>query len=306
MPQVADQPIPAKRGSSLTWFYIAIGVVIALALFGFWFWRTWTVWWFDADEAKRRQVEAAAKLDVPVEKVVDLGDGVKLELVLIPAGRFRMGVQAGEDDDQILGHQWVQITKPFYMGKYEVTQEQFEKVMGANISFCKGARNPVENVSWKDCQDFLKKLNDLGKDPCRFRLPTEAEWEWACRAGTRTRFYSGDDEGALGEYAWCDANSGNTTHPVGEKKPNAWGLYDCHGNVMEWCGDWYEEYVHGWKPKADPTGPMRTRSSVVDVRVSRGGCWKTDACYCRSAYRHVIFPSPYNGLRVVLSLSRTP
>ena len=299
MSELTGQPV-AKPGRSLIGFYVALGVVVALALFGGWFWRTWTVWWFDADEAKRRQAEAAARLGVPVEKSVDLGGGIKLELVLVPAGRFKMGSptdEKGRDDNETL--HWVAITRPFYIGKYKMTQEQWEKVMGANPSNFKGAKNPVENVSWDGCQGFLKKLNGMGVEEGQFRLPTEAQWEWACRAGTRTRFCSGDADESLPDYAWFDANSGNTTHPVGEKKPNAWGLFDMHGNTWEWCGDWYGESGGGWVPQHDPAGP-----ATGSDRVLRGGSWNHSPGRCRSAFRHRVNSAYWNGggvdLRVVL------
>jgi len=277
-PEPAVNPQP---GRSLTGFYVAVCVVVALGLFGGWFWKTWYVWWFDAEEARRRQVEAATRLGVPVEKAVDLGDGVKLELVLVPAGRFRMGSPAkeawrGDDEKQ----HWVMITRSFYIGKHEVTQEQWQKVMGTNPSSFKGAKNPVEQVSWDDCQEFLKELDGLGKEQGQFRLPTEAEWEWACRAGTRTRFCSGDADEALADYAWFDANAGNSTHPVGTRKPNAWGLCDMHGNVWEWCGDWYGESGGGWAPQQDPAGP-----ASGSLRVLRGGSGGDPPLVCRSAVR---------------------
>jgi len=309
-----EPAVNPDHGRSLTGFYVAIGILLALGLLGAWMWVAWNRWWFDAGEAQRRQAEAAARLGLPVEKVVDLGGGVKLELVLIPAGRFRMGSQAGQDDPQRVGHQWVLITKPFYIGKYEVTQEVWQKVMGTNPSVDRGAKNPVEEVSWDDCQEFLKKLNALphphpspfgrgSKGEGLFRLPTEAEWEWACRAGTKTRFCFGDEESGLADYGWYDGNSGSTMHPVGAKKPNAWGLYDCHGNVWEWCGDWCDEYSHGWWPKADPTGPPTGAG-----RVSRGGSWGSNAVACRSAVRYCCHPSYrlYVGFRLVVSSSRTP
>jgi len=293
------QPAPAQPGRSLTGFYVAVCVVIALGLFGAWFWQAWTVWWFDADEARRRQVEAAARLGVPVEKVVDLGDGVKLELVLVPGGRFRMGSPAKEKDREGNEAQhWVVITRPFYVGKYEVTQEVWEKVMGANPSMFKAAKNPVEMVTWEDCQEFLKKLNGLGKEQGQFRLPTEAEWEWACRAGTRTRFCFGDADGVLADYAWFDANSGGTTHPVGTKKPNAWGLFDMHGNVWEWCGDWYGEDYYAKSPRYDPTGP-----ATGSERALRGGAWIIFPAYCRSSDRGGSTPANWVhnlGFRVVV------
>ena len=316
MTEPADQPVPEKRSRSLTGFYVAVCIIIALGLFGAWFWRTWTVWWFDAGEARRRQAEAAAQLGLPVEKAVDLGDGVKLELVLIPAGRFRMGSPAKEKDREGNEAQhWVMITRLFYMGKHEVTQEQWEKVMGTDPSNFKGAKNPVDNVSWNHCQDFLKKLNALvvalphphpsptgrgSKGEGLFRLPTEAEWEYACRAGTQTRFCAGDADGALADYAWFEANSGITEHPVGEKKPNAWGLHDMHGNVWEWCADWYAYDYYAKNPKDNPTGPAAGEDHVL-----RGGGWNYNPAYCRSAYRRTV-SNPrtsmydyYFGFRVV-------
>ncbi len=305
MPEPADQPdLHAKPRRGLTGFYAAMGVLLALGLLGAWLWTAWNNWWFEAGEARRQQAEAARQLGLPVEKVVDLGGGVELVLVLVPAGRFRMGVQAGENDDLNVGRQWALITGPCYIGKHEVTQEQWEKVMGTNPSSFKGPKLPVECVSWDDCQEFLNKLNGLEKGPGRFRLPTEAEWEWACRAGARTRFCFGDADARLGEYAWYDANSGGKTHPVGEKQPNAWGLHDCHGNVWEWCGDWYDGYAQGWRPRTDPTGPPSGT-----CRVLRGGSWSNNPGYCRSSSRPAATPDlrdDHVGLRVVVSSSRTP
>ena len=156
----------------------------------------------------------------------------------------------------------VRITKPFYLGKYLVTQEQWEAVMGSNPSEFKGPKNPVEMVSWEDCQQFLGKLNAKSSSGAsKFQLPSEAQWEYACRAGSKTKYCFGDDESKLGEYAWYDANSGNTTHPVGGKKPNAWGLYDMHGNVCEWCQDWWGRDYYAKSPADDPTGLPRARTA---------------------------------------------
>jgi len=276
-----DAP-PSKDDRSLTGFYVAICILLGLVCLGTWIWTLIPKWPFDAAEARRRQVEASERLGLPVEKTVDLGDGVVMELVLIPAGSFKMGSpdnEAGRAGREGPGHR-VRITRAFYIGKHEVTQEVWEKVMGNNPSNFKGAKNPVECVSWDDCQEFLKKLNALGKERGQFRLPTEAEWEYACRAGTRTRFCSGDADAGLADYAWFDVNSGSTTHPVGTKKPNAWGLFDCHGNVWEWCADWYEEAYYGKSPKDDPTGP-----AVGSARVLRGGAWNGNPGGCRSACR---------------------
>ena len=231
------------------------------------------------------------------ETALNLGNGVKLEMVLIPAGEFLMGSpDSGADSDEKPQHR-VRITKPFYFGKYLVTQEQWQAVMESNPSHFKGPKNPVECVSWDDCQEFLEKLNaKIGVQGGKFALPTEAQWEYACRAGSTTRYCFGDGESALGEYAWYNGNSGNTTHPVGEKKPNAWGLYDMQGNVWEWCADWCGAY--GTEAVADPTGPVGG-----SFRVVRGGGWGGPAGDCRSAYRDWIRPG-YRALGLGLRVSR--
>ncbi|MGA2032296.1 MAG: formylglycine-generating enzyme family protein [Thermoguttaceae bacterium] len=212
---------------------------------------------------------------------VDLGGGVKLEMVLIPAGEFLMG--SPDSDSNALGNEKpqhrVRITKPFYLGKYPVTQEQWEAVMGNNPSHFKGPKNPVEQVSWDNCQQFCVKLTaKVGGG--RFSLPTEAQWEYACRAGSTTRYCYGDDESGLGEYAWYANNSSSSTHPVGEKKPNAWGLYDMYGNVWEWCADWCDGGYYAGSPRDDPPG-----AAAGWDRVLRGGSWLHPAWYCRSAFR---------------------
>ncbi len=171
----------------------------------------------------------------------------------------------------------VSITRGFEMGKYEVTQAQWEKVMGDNPSRFKGANLPVENVSWDDVQKFIHALN-ARNDGYVYRLPTEAEWEYACRAGT-----AGDFAGSLDEMGWYMSNSGSQTHPVGTKKPNAWGLYDMHGNVLQWCQDWYGDYPGG--KVVDPQGPGSGSNRVI-----RGGSWGSDATNCRSAARHRYSP----------------
>jgi len=201
---------------------------------------------------------------------VALGGGVTLELVHVPAGTF-MIVDTGLPERP--KHE-VTITRPFYLGKYEVTQEQWEAVMGENPSDNTAPKNPVGNVSWDDCQAFLAKLNEQSGDPRRpFCLPTEAQWEYACRVGSATKYSFGDDDTALGEHAWCADNSGGVPHPVGEKLPNAWGLHDMLGNVWEWCADWYEYDYCEVGLLEDPTGPPSGTA-----RLYRGG-----GCYLRPA-----------------------
>ena len=234
---------------------------------------------------------------------VDLGGRVKLELVLIPAGGFWMGSPYSEGDvrpfDRETPQHQVRITKPFFLGKYPVTQEQWETVMGTNPSRFKGPKNPVENVSWDDCQAFLRKLNaKKGEHRGNFILPTEAQWEYACRAGSTTRYYFGDDVGRLGEYAWYDMNSSQKTHPVGEKKPNAWGLYDMLGNVGQWCLDDTTRY--GGLLAIDPTGPTMGLS-----RASRGRSWSSPARHCRCAARDQALPD-YRNMDQGFRVARVP
>jgi len=207
--------------------------------------------------------------------------------VLIPAGTFIIGSPENEPKRWVheTQHQ-VTISHPFYMQTTPVTQGQWQKVMGNNPSYFKGDDNlPVETVSWSNVQEFIGRLNrQEGTD--KYRLPTEAEWEYACRAGSTTVYCFGDDPGRLGEYAWYNDNSERTTHPVGGKKPNTWGLYDMHGNVWEWVKDLYGDYPSG--SVTDPEG-----SSEGSARVHRGGSWYYNARYCRSAYRNFYDP----GLR---------
>ena len=235
----------------------------------------------------------------PKELTVDLGKGVKLEMVLIPAGEFLMGSPDSDKDAsfQEKPQHRVRITKPFYLGKYKVTQEQWEAVMGSNPSHFKGPKNPVEQVSWDDCQQFLGKLNaKFAAEGGKYQLPSEAQWEYACRAGSKTRYSFGDDETRLGDHAWIRKNWGGNTHPVGEKKPNAWGLYDMHGNVCELCQDWFKDGYYKESPVDDPMG-----AATGLYRVLRGGSWHCPAGHCRSANRRRILPGlPCNnlGLRV--------
>jgi len=234
------------------------------------------------------------------ELILDLGGGVTMKLVLIRPGKFMMGSPVTEKDrfDNEGPQHEVSISKPFYMGVTEVTQAQYEAVMGTNPSHFKGATNPVETVSWNDATKFCKKLSKKTRQAVR--LPTEAEWEYACRAGTTTRFSFGDEDGALGDYAWHNDNSGDTTRPVGQKKPNAWGLFDMFGNMWEWCADWYGDYPKG--AATDPQGPASGAYHVF----RGGGVLGSPELYCRSAARLDIAGNldyAYGGFRVVVSVS---
>jgi formylglycine-generating enzyme required for sulfatase activity len=255
----------------------------------------------------------------------DLGGGVQLEMVEIPAGEFLMGSpesEAGRRADE--GPQRRVSVPRFYMGRFEVTQAQWQQLMGDNPSGFKGSDRPVEQVSWNDAQEFCQKLSQ--KTGKKYRLPSEAEWEYACRAGTTTQYYFGDDANKLGNYAWFGDNSGgrqidtlklwkdlnedgnkylaklqennNQTHPVGYFVANGFGLHDMHGNVWEWCQDpYYENY------KGAPTdGSARVRNA--EYRLLRGGSWFYYAQGCRSAFRTGYRPDNryfINGFRLVCS-----
>ena len=239
--------------------------------------------------------EAQAKPELPKALSLPIGKGVKMDFVLIPPGTFWMGTEKG-DSWKGPAHQ-VTIRKTFYMGVYEVTQAQWKAVMVDNPSSRQGDDLPVVEVSWEDCRAFLDQLNEMFAGVFTFRLPTEAEWEYACRAGTKTAYSFGDDEAALGEYAWYVANSEGRMHPVGQKKPNPWGLYDMHGNVSEFCSDWY----HGGylaSAATDPTGP-----TTGTTRVHRGGSYLEKGWHCLSEHRGWAFPFHRQwgdfGLRVV-------
>ena len=206
---------------------------------------------------------------------------IGMNFVRIPADEFMMGSEEADDEKPV--HK-VKISKPFYLGTYPVTQAEWKEVMGNNPSQFKGDDLPVEKVSWDDVQEFIEKLNEKeGTD--KYRLPSEAEWEYACRAGTTTRYSFGDSESKLGDYAWYDDNSGSKTHPVGLKLPNRWGLYDMHGNVWEWTQDkWHRDY------DGAPTDGSAGESGDGANRVLRGGSWGSSARGCRSASRYRVGP----------------
>jgi formylglycine-generating enzyme required for sulfatase activity len=238
-------------------------------------------------KASQLQSDSARKVGVPVAKELDLGGGITIKLVLIPAGKFMMC--DGKDRHEVT------LSKPFYMGVTEVTQAQYEAVTGTNPSKFKGPTNPVEMICWNDATEFCKKLSEKTRQAVR--LPTEAEWEYSCRAGTATAYSFGDADSALGDYAWSIANGGGTTHPVSQKKPNPWGLYDMHGNVWEWCADWFGDYPKGMV--TDPQGPASGK-----IRVMRGGSWHDDKC--RSANVNPRAPDlrvDHYGIRVVVPVS---
>ena len=212
------------------------------------------------------------------------------KMVFIPPGTFRMGSPTNEVDrrDDEEPQTDVTISRGFWMGKYEVTQGEYIAVIGSNPSLNTGDPDqPVEAVSWSDATNYCYRLAvqeaAAGRIPanCAYRLPTEAEWEYSCRAWTSTRFSYGDDPDYtnLANYAWYVDNGGNTTHPVGQKLPNAWGLYDMNGNVWEWCQDRHGTYPGG--SALDPEGPAE-----ASLRVIRGGCWSSKPSFCRSAFRY--------------------
>ena len=236
----------------------------------------------------------------------DFTNSLGMKFVWIPPGNFMMGSPKEEKlpNDNQTQHK-VTLTKGFYMGVYTVTQEQWKEIMGKNPSFFKGEKNlPVEQVSWDDCQDFIKKLRE--KDKKAYRLPTEAEWEYSCRAGTKTPFHFGEtisteQANYNGDFTYGNGKKGvyrKKTTPVGSFPANAWGLHDMHGNVWQWCQDWYGDYPQ--KDVVDPTGPEKGQ-----YRVLRGGSWHFSPEYCRSAIR--VRDEPGNrsnnyGLRVCFCL----
>lgn len=244
-------------------------------------------------------------------KKLDLGDKVTMNLVLIPAGHFDMGSPGPERPDLAAEQpqRRVRITKPFYMGVTEVTQQQYMAIMDNNPSHFPGVDNPVETVSWHDAVAFCRKLSQkAGKT---VRLPTEAEWEYACRAGSATIFCFGDDETKLGEYAWYTPGVQEVINPhaVAQKKTNAWGLYDMHGNVEEWCSDWFQLFPKGLGT-VDPTGPANEEIARAGGgggtgrgRVIRGGTSWVRGVNCRSASRRSVPAESRHevlGFRVVL------
>ena len=256
---------------------------------------------FASDEAKSHQHAWAEHLKVPVRVENSIG----MKFSLIPPGQFLMGSppkEEGHRDDEVLHR--VTLTKAFYLGTTEVTQRQWKALMGTDPSFCTGDDLPVETVSWGQAVEFCGKLSLKEGGKCR--LPSEAEWEYSCRAGTATPFHTGetistDQANYDGRQTYGGGRKGvfrDGTADVGSFAPNAWGLHNMHGNVWEWCADWYGEY-----PRGDTTDPTSPASG--NRRVSRGGCWINFPAVCRSANRAKIVPESWNfhtGFRVVRAL----
>ena len=232
---------------------------------------------------------------------IPVKDGISIDMVKVEAGTFMMGATSemkdsydDPDSDEKPVHQ-VTLTNDYYMGKYEVTQALWQAVMGSNPSNFKGDNLPVEKVSWNDCQEFISKLNSLAGR--KFRLPTEAEWEYAARGGKKSRCYQYSGSSNISDVVWYKDNSANKTHPVGTKQANELGIYDMSGNVWEWCSDWYSSYSSS--SQTNPTG-----SDSGSARVSRGGGWNCNASYCRLSVRFYYTPDfrlDILGLRLALS-----
>ena len=237
----------------------------------------------------RKSEPATAKKKAPLPQTIKTPGGI--EMVLLPAGSFRMGDPSGDDDERPV--RTVQVNA-FLMDKYEVTQSEYEALIKKNPSRFKGPTLPVEQVDWyhailycnmRSRKEKLTPCYDPKTGACDdaadgYRLPTEAEWEYACRAGTTTAYFFGDDPRRLGDYAWYAENADKQTHSVGQKKPNPWGLYDMLGNVAEWCNDFYAETGYQHAGTDAPRGP-----ASGDERVLRGGSWRTSADRCRSSAR---------------------
>ena len=213
--------------------------------------------------------------------------GVTFVMKAVAGGTFRMGSDDGDADGKEKPVH--SVTLPDYMlGETEVTQELWQAVMGSNPSAFKGASHPVEKVLWSDCQAFIRKLNELTGE--RFRLPTEAEWEFAARGGSQSKGCQYAGSNAIDEVAWYRENSDSTTHDVKTKAPNELGLYDMTGNVLEWCQDWYGSYPAA--AQTSPTGP-----ATGTAHAFRGGSWFSTAVFCRMTYRNYVAPSfSFNNL----------
>lgn len=258
---------------------------------------------WEALESLPPETLAAAIESLPATAEVSLPpmiNSIGIEMRLIHAGTFVMGDENGDDDE--VPHR-VTLSNRFYIGVSEVTNAQWKRVMGVAPSKWRHDDQPVEQVSWEKAVKFCKRLSMLSGEQAAgrvYRLPTEAEWEYVCRAGTTTRRSFGEDRSLLGDYAWCEDNSSGMTQQVRQKKPNQWGLYDMYGNVWEWCSDWYGDFGAG--AVTDPQGPLSG-----SLRVCRGGSWASGPMRCQSANREKYEPThrqSHLGFRVVLGMPR--
>lgn len=249
------------------------------------------------DQATNDVAEKAESVDYspgPLEIPLEATNSVGMKFCLVPAGSFAMGGD-GKDPRESPAHR-VEITRAFYIGIYEVTQAQYETVMDSNPSKFKGSSRPVDQVTWNEAIEFCRRLSQ--KEGRIYRLPTEAEWEYAARAGTATEYYWAEDFD--GDYAWHWDNSGDQTHPVGQKLPNALGMYDVCGNVFEFCSDFFSESYYSNSPVEDPDGPAEG-----EFRVVRGGSWVNDPREMRMSSRGLIAPDfrhRYYGFRCVMEV----
>jgi formylglycine-generating enzyme required for sulfatase activity len=249
-------------------------------------------------ESRLRELMPSGR--VPGERMTN---SIGIQLAFIPEGEFVMGAASDAEFAQPVDRpqHLVRITRPFSIGIHEITQEQYQRVMNANPSKFKGKQNPVERVTWSEAVEFCRRLSALPEERKQnrtYRLPTEAEWEYACRAGSSTRFNFGVSRPQLSDHAWHENNSEKIPHPVGQKTPNAWGLHDMHGNVWEWCTDWYEPQYYDKAVFEDPAGPSR----AMEAKVMRGNCFLDDDAICYSARRAFSPPltqSGCQGFRVV-------
>lgn len=253
-------------------------------------------------DGKEAVAQYAKRAKLEQRLTLDLGGTVKWEGLLIPAGTFVMGSPPGEakteQESAMEKQHQVTISQPFYMGKFEVTQAQFQKVMGANPSLSKGDDLPVHNMTWQDAEEFCRRLSmQVGRTA---QLPTEAQWEYACRAGTTTAYHSGDRIADLDRVGWHGGNSGRKLHSGGEKTPNAWGLYDMHGNVREFVRDFYDP-----SPRGDATDPTGPKDGDPKNHVVKGGAYTANAVVvlnCRAAVRKPTENLAITGFRVMVAL----
>ena len=257
---------------------------------------------YPAWDSKATIAEYAKSVQLEPSLTLDLGDGVKWEGVLVPAGTYVMGSPKGEaktaEESAREAQHKVTLTQPFYIGRFETTQAQYEKVAKSNPSIVKGSDLPVMNVSWQDAQDFCKKLTVQSGHTAQ--LPTEAQWEYACRAGTTTAYNTGDTIADLDKAAWHGGNAEKKPHPVGQKAANAWGIYDMHGNAREFVQDLYAD-----APLVDATDPTGPKEGDPKNHVVRGAAYTANAAVarnCRSASRRPTEALQLTGFRFAVLL----